>query len=358
MIFSKIMDLASLQSIRELPHPLAVAYSGGADSTALLRLCAQAFPGQVHAIHIHHGLQAAADGFAAHCVAFCAALGVPLVVKKVQAKNAIGQSPEDAARVARYAALAEAVFEINNANVSAIPSYIAIKNIVLAQHADDQVETLLLALSRGAGLPGLAAMPARWERLGLVFHRPLLGVSAAEIRDWLGGQGLVARHVQAEAQTGAAPAISGAVGQGWIEDPTNTDTAFTRNHIRHALLPALQAVFPQFRATFARSTRHAAQAQGLLLEIASEDIAKTGNPPRIVAIQDLTPARQANLVRHWLKMAHAASPSAAQLSELLSQIAACTNRGKHIRIKVANGYVQRSGELLAYMPLAPSASPL
>jgi tRNA(Ile)-lysidine synthase len=313
----------------QLKAPLAVAYSGGADSTALLLACAQAFPGQVHAIHIHHGLQAAADGFAAHCEAFCAALGVPLVVKKVQAKNASGQSPEDAARVARYAALAEAVFEINNANVTVKSSYIAIKNVVIGQHADDQAETLLLALSRGAGLPGLAAMPARWERAGLVFHRPLLGVSAAQIRTWLGAKGAA-----------------------WIEDPTNADTSFTRNHIRHALLPALEQVFPQFRETFARSARHAAQAQELLHEIAAEDMAKTGNPPRIVAIQDLTLARQANLVRYWLKTTHRVSPSAAQLKELLSQIAACTHRGKKIHIKVANGFVERHGELLAYLPLA------
>ncbi len=319
------MPDSKLFQLDHLTAPLAVAYSGGADSTALLIACVQAFPGQVHAIHIHHGLQAAADGFAAHCAAFCAQLGVPLVVKKVDAKNASGQSPEEAARVARYAALAETVFEINSGNVTTVPSYVAIKNIVIAQHADDQVETLLLALSRGAGLPGLAAMPARWGRAGLTFHRPLLGASSADIRAWL-------------AEQGAA----------WIEDPTNTDTAFTRNHIRHALLPALQQVFPQFRETFARSARHAAQAQELLHEIAAQDMAKTGNPPRIVAIQDLTPARQANLVRHWLKTAHGASPSTAQLKELLSQIAACTHRGKHIRIKVANGYVERSDGVLGF----------
>ena len=344
--------------------PLAVAYSGGADSTALLMLCAQAYPGQVHAVHIHHGLQAAADGFAAHCEAFCQRLNVPLLVKKVHAKHAAGQSPEDAARLARYGALCEAVFDINTANVSVMPSYTAINNIVIAQHADDQVETLLLALGRGAGLPGLAAMPARWQRQGLTFHRPLLAVSALEIRAWLGAQGLAARHISTGAdnadhtQSGAAPRFSGATGQGWVEDPTNTNTAFTRNHIRQTLLPALQAVFPQFRHTFARSAQHAAQAQGLLHDIASEDLQRTGNPPRIVAIQDLTPARQANVVRHWLKTQHAASPSTAQLGELLSQIASCTNRGKHIHIKVANGYVERNGAQLAYLPLAPSASPL
>ena len=98
-----------------LPSHLAVAYSGGADSTALLLMCAEQFPGQVQAIHIHHGLQAAADDFAAHCAAFCSALNVPLHVVRVHAKHATGDSPEDAARRARYSALSGKVLELNQA---------------------------------------------------------------------------------------------------------------------------------------------------------------------------------------------------------------------------------------------------
>jgi tRNA(Ile)-lysidine synthase len=116
------------------------------------------------------------------------------------------------------------------------------------------------------------------------------------------------------------------------------------------LLPALQQTFPQFRETFARSARHAAQAQVILAQVAGEDSAKVGNPPRIAALQGLTPERQANALRYWLKTAHQVSPSAAQLDELQSQIAACTNRGKHIRIKVASGYVERQGEVIGYLP--------
>ena len=95
--------------------PVAVAYSGGADSTALLLMLAQQHPGQVQAIHIHHGLQAAADDFAAQCAAFCAALGVPLHMVHVDAKAQPGQSPEDAARRARYSALSGKVKDINSA---------------------------------------------------------------------------------------------------------------------------------------------------------------------------------------------------------------------------------------------------
>ncbi len=295
--------------------PLAVAYSGGADSTALLLACAQKWPGGVQAIHVHHGLQAGADAFEEHCRAVCAQLGVALMVRRVDARHRAGQSPEDAARRARYKAF-EAVTTDHQAQV-------AIKNIALAQHADDQVETLLLALSRGAGLPGLSAMPAVWERHGITYHRPLLRVSAAEIREWL-------------AQRGVA----------FIEDPTNTDEQFTRNRFRSRLLPALESAMPQFRDTFARSAAHAAQAQALLAEVAAQDLALVGNPPRIANLQRLGRARQANVLRHWLQADFDSVPSAAQLSELLDQIAACQTRGHRIELKVGSGFVRREGPVL------------
>ena len=299
------------------PLPLAVALSGGADSTALLLACAQRWPGQVHAIHVHHGLQSAADGFVAHCEALCARLQVPLTVCRVDARHAAGQSPEDAARQSRYAALADAALQAWPGRPMAA--------VALAQHADDQVETLLLALSRGAGVAGLAAMPAQWQRLGLTWLRPLLQVEGAALRAWL-----VARE------------------QGWIEDPTNTDQRFTRNRIRAQLLPQLQAAFPQFRDTFARSSRHCAQAAELLQEVAEADLALVGNPPRIAALQALSRARQGNVLRHWLRVAHATTPAAAQLEALLRQVAACTTRGHQIHLKLGRGFVVRTGELLGW----------
>ena len=309
--------------------PLAIGYSGGADSTALLLACAQKWPSQVSAIHIHHGLQAAADDFAAHCEAFCKRINVPLIVKKVDATHEHGESPEAAARNARYSA-----FSNNNTDVadvfiasSAIKNIVICKSIALAQHADDQVETLLLALSRGAGLPGLAAMPAAWQRDGVQYYRPLLQVTAAEIRRWLAAQ--------TEFGEGGVP---------FVEDPTNTDESFTRNRIRAKLLPALYAAFPQFRDTFARSSTHAAQAQLLLNEIAEEDLLKTGNPPNIKKIQQLSDARMANLLRFWFKTAHQTTPSTAQLSQLIDQIKVCTTRGHKIHIKVGRGFVERQGD--------------
>jgi len=304
--------LAPLQGLT-LPLPLAVAFSGGADSTALLLAAAATWPGQVHAIHVHHGLQAAADDFARHCERVCAGLGVPIHQVKVEATHATGESPEDAARKARYAAL------------SRTASALGLKCVLLAQHADDQAETLLLALSRGAGLPGLAAMSAAFERHGMRFERPLLGVAAPAIRAWLAEQRIL-----------------------FVEDPTNADIAFTRNRIRRQLLPALEQAFPQFRDTFSRSARHAAQAQELLAAIAAEDLAAVGSPPTLRGLQQLSRARQANALRHWLRTAHEASASAAQLEELLDQVAACVTRGHGLRIKVADGFVTRAVEQLQF----------
>jgi tRNA(Ile)-lysidine synthase len=263
--------------------PLAVGLSGGADSSALLLACAERWPGpgQVQAIHVHHGVQAAADSFAQHCTALCARLKVPLTVQRVDARPQPGQSPEDAARIARYGAF-RAVAQSQQAVA-------AIQSIALAQHADDQVETLLLALSRGAGVAGLAAMPAHWQRDGIDWHRPLLAVAGADVRAWL-----VAR------------------GQDWVEDPTNSDERYTRNRIRARLLPALEAVFPAFRDTFSRSSAHAAQASELLLELAQQDT----------------------------------TPTAAQLAELQRQITACRTRGQRIDIKVGSGIAQRVGGVL------------
>ncbi len=300
--------------------PLAVGFSGGADSTALLAACAARWPGQVRAFHVHHGLQAAADDFERHCRAVCERLGVPLAVRRVDARHAPGESPEDAARRARYDALAGLAVEGEG-----VPS------LALAHHADDQVETLLLALSRGAGLPGLAAMPAQVVRNGLTLYRPLLAVSAADIRAWLAAQALP-----------------------WIDDPSNADTRFTRNRIRTRLLPALAQAFPQFRTTFARSAAHAAQAQALLAELAAQDLADVGEPPRIAALQRLSRPRQANVLRHWLARSHGGAPNAAQLEQLLSQIAACTTRGHRIRLKVAGGFVLREGDTLRWYNAPPS----
>lgn len=320
--FSRRSDFDEAIATFEPALPLAIGFSGGADSTALLAACADRWPDQVRAFHVHHGLQAAADDFERHCAVIAGRLNVPFSSYRVDARHAAGDSPEATARDARYEAFqALARMEI------AQP---AIKSIALGHHADDQIETLLLALSRGAGLPGLSAMPKEISRGSLTFYRPLLAVPAADIRVWLSARGVP-----------------------WLDDPTNTDTRYTRNRIRAVLLPALEQTFAQFRSTFARSAAHAAQAQELLNEMADQDLAQMGARPRIHALQLLSAARQANVLRHWLATTHGGAPSAAQLDQLLAQVAACTTRGHGIHLKVGAGFVERKGDCLDWYNFPP-----
>ena len=297
----------ALQALDPLP-PLVVALSGGADSTAMLLACAQRWPGQVRAVHIHHGLQAAADQFVQHCETLCARWHVPLVVHHVQAQHASGESPEEAARNARYTGIENALTQHWGGSL---------RNVLLAQHADDQAETVLLALSRGAGLPGLAAMPGQRTRGDIHLHRPWLALPGALVRPWLQAQG-----------------------ENWCEDPTNQDTRFTRNRIRAELLPVWAQLFPSFRQTLARTAQHAAQAQTLLDEVAAQDLVQVGQPPLLSALQNLSPARQANVLRHWLK-GLGVRASHAQLQALMQLVQACTTRGHHIHLKIGEGFVHR-----------------
>jgi tRNA(Ile)-lysidine synthase len=258
-------------------------------------------------------LQAAADGFEAHVRCLCATLGVPLRVAHVDARAKPGQSPEDAARVSRYAALAEMAGDL--------------QVVLLGQHLDDQAETVLLALSRGAGLRGLAAMPDSFERHGVRFGRPLLTVPALALRQSLQDRGL-----------------------GWVDDPTNTDLRYTRNRLRQRLLPLWLELFPHGAQALARTASHAAQAQGLLDDLARIDLDAVGQPPGLRALQVLSRERQGNAIRYWLRQSHGVLPSAVQLEELLDQVQACRTRGHGIRLKVGPGLVSRDGERLQYTP--------
>lgn len=297
----------------DAPAGLAVAYSAGADSTALLLAAQALWPGRVVALHVHHGLQAAADAFEAMARTTCDRLGVPLHLARVRATPAPGQSPEDAARIQRYRALAD-LARTSGAGL-----------VLLAHHADDQAETLMLALSRGAGLPGLAAMPDHFDRHGMRFARPLLEIPASALRTWV--------------ETSGVP---------FVDDPSNADSRYTRNRIRMTLLPAWEACFPGFRPMLARSSRHAAQAQQLLDDLARIDLAAVGEPPAITGLQTLSRDRQANALRHWLRTQWGVVPTAAQMEQVLDQVGACRTRGHRIDLKVADGTMRRDGGYLAF----------
>jgi tRNA(Ile)-lysidine synthase len=302
-----------------VPHgPFAVAFSAGADSTALLWACVARWPHWVRAIHINHGLQAAAADFEWHARHLCQRWRVPLAVAHPAARHTQGQSPEEAARRARYAALAQSALTAFDHPVS---------DVLLAQHADDQAESVLLAWSRGAGLSGLAAMPWRITRHGVAFIRPCLALPGQQLRQQLRQAGVP-----------------------WVEDPSNLSPAYTRNRIRHQVLPVLEQALPGSRDTLVRTARHAAQAMQLLAELADMDAQRTGTPPRIAELRQLAPHRQANLLRHWLS-GQGTQAQAAQLEQLLRQIAACTTRGHRIELRVGSGQVTRQGDTLAWQAL-------
>ncbi|MGE7994453.1 tRNA lysidine(34) synthetase TilS [Pseudomonas sp. NPDC089554] len=252
-----------------------VAFSGGLDSTVLLHLLADYARHHdsppLRAVHIHHGLQAAADAWPAHCQQVCDALGVDLCVISVQV--APGASLEQAARDARYQAFTEILG----------PGEV----LFTGQHREDQAETLLFRLLRGAGLRGLAAMPV---------SRPL-------------GQGSLVRPLLDQARDHLQQYAQGA-GLKWIEDPSNADTAFARNFLRAQVFPLLRQRWPQASQNLARSAAHLGEALTLLDELAATDIAAaspgTALPWQCLDSLDigvlaaLSPARQRNALQFWL----------------------------------------------------------
>ncbi|MGN8123978.1 tRNA lysidine(34) synthetase TilS [Pseudomonas sp. 22082] len=252
-----------------------IAFSGGLDSTVLLHLLANLAKAEslpaLSAIHVHHGLQAAADAWPAHCQDVCDELSVPLQVQRVQVQP--GASLERAARDARYAAFSAAT-QANDV-------------LLTGQHRDDQAETLLFRLLRGAGVRGLSGMPATRALGQGSLVRPLLDITRAELEAYARDHGLR-----------------------WVEDPSNQDRQFSRNYLRHQVLPLLSGRWPQAYASMARSAAHLREAQGLLDELAQIDLATAKLPAEFewsglpslefAAIAKLSDARQRNALSHWL----------------------------------------------------------
>jgi tRNA(Ile)-lysidine synthase len=252
-----------------------IAFSGGLDSTVLLHLLAKLAKTEslppFCAIHVHHGLQVVADAWPDHCRSVCDALQVPLQVSRVQVQP--GDSLERAARDARYGAF----LEVTGAN----------EVLLTGQHRDDQAETLLFRLLRGAGVRGLSGMP-RQRRLGQGYLvRPLLDATRADLEAY------AAEHQLS-----------------WIEDPSNQDRHFSRNYLRHQVLPLLTARWPQAIASIARSAAHMSEAQGLLVELAQIDLSQASTPGdfdwlglpslELAALEKLSEARQRNALSYWL----------------------------------------------------------
>ncbi|MCK6407814.1 tRNA lysidine(34) synthetase TilS [Thauera sp.] len=266
------------------------ALSGGVDSVVLLevlrRLQAR-FGFRLSAAHVDHGLSPSAGVWAQACERRCAQAGIPLQVFRVAIDRNHADGLEAAARVARLGALEE----------------VACDWLAFAHHQDDQAETLLFRLLRGSGVRGAAAMrpiaPGAGGRPGRL--RPLLGVRRAQILAWAQAQGL-----------------------DWVEDESNAELRFTRNAIRHRLLPVAQDLFPTAVPVLARAAAHFAAADALLGELAALDVASCGGVPlQRAALLALSPQRQANLLRWLLLREGAQMPSAARLGEALHQLRAC-----------------------------------
>jgi tRNA(Ile)-lysidine synthase len=297
----------------------AVALSGGIDSMVLLD-AATRFAGRhplaLSAIHVHHGLSSNADRWADFCAAQCAARNVPLVTHRLRLARERGSSLEAQARAARYERLLRADVDV----------------MALAHHADDQAETLLLQLLRGAGPHGLAAMPSvRPGRPALL--RPLLGLARNTLAACAAERGLAS-----------------------IEDESNADRRHARNFIRLEVVPALAARFAGFPATLARAARNQAEAAALADELAAIDAAGVLDDAGLsrVGLAALSPARARNLLRWFLRERGLRPPSAALLAEMLRQLVAA---GEDARIRIAQDGAEigmHRGRVVIHAPAAPA----
>jgi tRNA(Ile)-lysidine synthase len=253
------------------PPRVAVATSGGRDSTALLHCTlaqARAAGVEVWALHVHHGLMPEADAWQAQVEQQARRWGARVATERLQGAPAKGDSTEAWARLGRYAALAR------------MARAAGCGLVLLAHHRRDQAETWLLQALRGAGNAGLSAMPQQALRQGVVFVRPWLEQPREAIEAY------VRRHRLRV-----------------VDDASNADPRFARSRLRQAVWPVLQAAFPQAETVLAMSARHAQAAQALADEVAQADAAGVlqGETLRLAPWQALGPARRANLLRAWLQ---------------------------------------------------------
>lgn len=284
--------------VSDPPVAIAVAYSGGLDSAVLLHLATQycqdhAVP--LHAFHVHHGLSPNADAWLTHCEQQADAVDVPFKAVRVQLDSDAEAGIEQAARVARYAALGE------------LCRTHGIRLLLTAHHQDDQAETVLLQLFRGAGLRGLGGMLDLHEAHGLT-----------------GGDVLVGRPLL-DCSRKALEQMAAALEIAHVQDESNTDTRYRRNAIRQQIMPLIDRTYPGMAATVARSSQHWQSAQQLLDELALMDLTAcaAGDALRIDAMAKLSTQRIDNLLRFWLLQQGAPyAPSSAQLNQLRTQMLA------------------------------------
>lgn len=311
---------AKLKSWVQPGRHLTLALSGGADSVVLLDILAQlraSLHFSLSAVHVNHQISPNAADWAEFCARLCAGCDIPFQVVRVDLKRQPGESLEELARDARYRVFAEQRTDF----------------VVLAQHLDDQAETLLLQLLRGAGAKGLSAMAELSDRhvgAGLpaisadsraspLLLRPLLDVPRRLILDYAALRGL---H--------------------WVEDESNTDIAYDRNYLRHRVMPELEKRFPGYRVTFARASRNLAESVQLSDDLARMDraIAVVNGNLRVDALRSLSGARARNLLRYWLAESGILMPSAGRLENLLQQLCSARDDAQ-IHISLGDTVIRR-----------------
>ncbi len=320
----------SLKSLPFFPKikRIVIAYSGGMDSHVLLHGVAAMRAGPMGceriALHINHGLSEKAGQWTAHCARQCAALDMPFANINVDAKNKTGESPEAVARAARYQAFREFMQPGDC--------------LLTAHHQDDQAETLLIQLLRGAGPRGLAAMPYYSDFAEGWHARPLLHFSRDELHEY--AQQILAQNKQSL----------------WIDDESNSDTRFDRNFLRHEIIPKLKSRFPGMAATLSRSASLCAEAAGLLVSVAADDLKQAAGHDGVFSVTGLRAlgeVRARNLLHQCCRDRGLPTPSAAQLQCVWNEVIGASEDREPV-VSWAGGEVRRYRDALFMgTPLSP-----
>ncbi len=315
-----LIELALHSAISKHPEtPLVIAYSGGVDSQVLLHALAKLkhdkqISNLLTVCHVNHGLSANASAWQSFAAQQCQKFNLTLAICQVNVQAQAQQSLEALAREARYQAL-QSIYDEHSL-------------IITGHHRDDQAETFLLALKRGAGLKGLSAMAAETKQGKDILMRPLLNMSHAEIVNY-------AKQQQLD----------------WVEDESNIDIRFDRNFIRQKIMPLLSERWPSIAQTIKRSSEHCLEGQLLLNELAEQDLAinQSNNQLNnqclsVSELSKLSTARFNNVVRYFLAQYNCLMPSTKQLAQVRQQLLA--NGNKNPAVKVASNYLRRYKDAL------------
>lgn len=318
---SEAIFLNSLEQQLAGRQKLLVAFSGGLDSTVLLHqlilLRRKRSDLQIRALHVNHGLSAHADHWATHCFAFCEHWNVPFTVVKIQVKRR-GQGLEAAARDGRYETF--------------LKHLQSQETLVTAHHKDDQCETVLLALKRGSGPAGLAAMPSKLSLGKYTLLRPLLSFRRETLEAW-------ARDHELH----------------WIDDESNQDVAYDRNFIRQKILPLLHARWPHFSDSVVRSALLCGEQEQLLDECLSDLLDKLVLPDGSMVVQsfsEMSDVCRSALLRRWISKQHGKMPSHRVIQCLCKEVIFARDDATPC-LRLDNKEIRRYRERLYLIPFLP-----